>query len=107
MIDLHSMKRYLAEQHKTALLVTRPSLTVVDEKEVEALEYRMVVNRDPMVYTAIYYAPVGTEEENAEGKRKAFDRLHWEAQRDLGIDFDMEGLLREGDAYRASLGKQP
>ena len=106
MIDLHSMKRYLAEQHKTALLVTRPSLTVVNDKEVEALEYRMVVNRDPMIYTAIYYAPVGTDEENAEEKHKAFDRLHWEAQRDLHIDFDMDELLREGDAYRASLGGQ-
>ncbi len=99
MIDLYSMKRWLLDNHKPALMVSRPSVTLYEEKTVKAIEYRLVVDRDPMVYTAMYYAPLGTDEENEEWRKKAFARLHWETERDLHIDFDMDELWREGESF--------
>lgn len=106
MVDLYGMRKWLETHGKTALMVARPSLTTLDDnREVDALEYRLVLDRNPMAYTAVYYAPLGNEVENKAGRQRAFDRLHWEVLRDLHIDLDMDAVWQEGEAYRASLKK--
>lgn len=100
-MDLGAMRSWLKRNNEICMITERVYRTLVDEAETDAVEFRLVMPRGDMDYTASILIPEAIVKADREASlKKAFDRLLWETTRDTRITFDPAHALENGVRYQ-------
>lgn len=101
-MDHEGMRAWMKKNQQSYMLTERTFSTLLEEKETEVLELRVMMLRGEMDYTAAVIEPiVNVKADRQEAVGRMFKRLHWETERDTGVALDYELGMENGNAYQA------
>lgn len=105
-MDMGGMRAWLKQHGETYLMTERTYRTIVEEKETDVAEFRVMLLRGDMDYTAAVIEPLANvKADREEATARVFERLAWETKRDTKVEIDCIAALVRGKEYQATLKK--
>lgn len=99
-MDFGGMRQWLKAHNEEYMIIPSRYETMVDEKECEAVEYRLLLLRGDMDYTT--YALEKAENYDADepaALRRMLERVCWETHRDVRVKVDTDRAVENGRRY--------